>query len=47
MFLETATEAFQPHVAPGSQILLAVLLIPTLGIGIYWQPLANLAALVF
>ena len=47
MFLETAAEAFQPHVAPGSQILLAVLLIPTLGIGIYWQPLANLAGLVF
>jgi len=47
MFLETADDAFQPHIAPGSQILLAVLLIPTLGIGIYWQPLANLAGLVF
>jgi len=47
MFLETAAEAFQPQVSPGSQILLAFLLIPTLGLGIYWQPLANLAGLVF
>jgi NADH-quinone oxidoreductase subunit N len=47
MFLETAADAFQPQVSPGSQILLAFLLIPTLGLGIYWQPLANLAGLVF
>jgi len=47
MFLESAADDFQPRVSPGSQILLGLLLIPTLGLGIYWQPLASLAGLVF
>ena len=47
MFLESTADDFQLRVSPGSQILLGLLLIPTLGLGIYWQPLANLAGLVF
>jgi NADH-quinone oxidoreductase subunit N len=47
MFLESAAEARCPVVTPGSQVLLVVLLIPTLGLGIYWQPLAQIVGLMF
>jgi NADH-quinone oxidoreductase subunit N len=41
MFLEKSTEAIQLRISLGSQTLLAALLVPTLGLGIYWQPLAK------
>jgi NADH-quinone oxidoreductase subunit N len=47
MFLETATDSFQPQISSLSQILLTLLMIPTLGIGLYWQPLAKLVGLLF
>ena len=41
MFLDKPTEAIQIQVSLGSQALLLALLVPTLGLGIYWQPLAR------
>ena len=40
MFLEKPTHAVELKVSLGSQLMLTVLLIPTLGLGIYWQPVA-------
>lgn len=47
MFLEPAAEDRHPVVAPASQLLLMVLLIPTLGLGVYWQPLAQIVGFMF
>jgi len=47
MFLEKPTEAIQMQVSLGSQALLLALLIPTLGLGIYWQPLASVVSGIF
>ena len=47
MFLEKPTEAIQMQVPLGSQALLLALLVPTLGLGIYWQPLASVVSGMF
>ena len=47
MFLEKPTEAIQLQVPLGSQALLLALLVPTLGLGIYWQPLASVVSRMF
>jgi len=47
MFLEKPTEAIQIRVSLGSQALLLALLVPTLGLGIYWQPLARVVGGMF
>jgi NADH-quinone oxidoreductase subunit N len=47
MFLEKPTEAIQLQVSLGSQALVLVLLLPTLGLGIYWQPLASVVSGMF
>jgi len=47
MFLEKPTEAVQIQVPLSSQALLLALLIPTLGLGIYWQPLARVVGGMF
>lgn len=47
MFLEKPTEASQMQVSLGSQALLLALLVPTLGLGIYWQPLAKVVGGMF
>lgn len=47
MFLEKPTEASQMRLSLGSQALLLALLIPTLGLGIYWQPLARVVSGMF
>lgn len=40
MFFEKPTYALELKVSLASQLMLTVLLIPTLGLGIYWQPVA-------
>jgi len=47
MFLEKSAEATQIQVPLGSQALLMALLVPTLGLGIYWQPLARVVSGMF
>jgi NADH-quinone oxidoreductase subunit N len=47
MFLEKPTEAIQVHVPLSSQALLLALLVPTLGLGVYWQPLARVVSGMF
>jgi len=47
MFLEKPTEALHMKVSLGSQALLLALLFPTLGLGIYWQPLARAVSGMF
>ena len=47
MFLDKPTEAVQIQVPLSSQALLLALLIPTLGLGIYWQPLARVVGGMF
>lgn len=47
MFLEKPTEAVQIQVPLSSQALLLALLVPTLGLGIYWQPLARVVSGMF
>jgi NADH-quinone oxidoreductase subunit N len=47
MFLDKPTEAVQIQVPLSSQALLLALLIPTLGLGIYWQPLARVVSGMF
>jgi NADH-quinone oxidoreductase subunit N len=47
MFLEKPTEAIQIHVPLSSQALLLALLVPTLGLGVYWQPLARVVSGMF
>lgn len=47
MFLEKPTEAIQIQVPLSSQALLLALLVPTLGLGIYWQPLARVVSGMF
>jgi NADH-quinone oxidoreductase subunit N len=47
MFLEKPIEEGQMQVSLGSQALLLALLIPTLGLGIYWQPLAEVVSGMF
>ncbi len=47
MFLEKPTEAIQIRVSLGSQALLLTLLVPTLVLGIYWQPLARVVGGMF
>jgi len=47
MFLETPTEAIQVQISLGSHAVLLALLIPTLGLGIYWQPLARVVNWMF
>lgn len=47
MFLEPAEGAFEPKLSLGSQTLLTVLAVPTLGLGVYWQPLAGAVARLF
>jgi NADH-quinone oxidoreductase subunit N len=47
MFLEKPTEAIQIRVSLGSRALLLALLVPTLGLGIYWQPLARVVGRMF
>jgi len=47
MFLDKPTEAVQIQVPLSSQALLLALLIPTLGLGIYWQPLARVVEGMF
>jgi NADH-quinone oxidoreductase subunit N len=42
MFLESADVAFQPRLSYGFRALLVILIIPTLGLGLYWQPLAKM-----
>ena len=42
MFFESVAVAFQPRLSYGFRALLAVLIIPTIGLGIYWQPLAKM-----
>jgi NADH-quinone oxidoreductase subunit N len=47
MFLEPVFDAFQPKISTGLQILIMLLLIPSVGLGIYWQSLARLVNLIF
>jgi NADH-quinone oxidoreductase subunit N len=47
MFLEKPTETVQIQVSLGSQVLLSALVVPTLGLGIYWQPLARIVSGMF
>jgi len=47
MFLEKSTEPIQIQVSFGSQVILFALLVPTLGLGIYWQPLASVVSGMF
>ena len=47
MFLEKPTADIQIRVSFGSQALLFALLVPTLGLGIYWQPLAKVVSGMF
>jgi NADH-quinone oxidoreductase subunit N len=47
MFLEKSTEPIQIQVSFGSQLILFALLVPTLGLGIYWQPLASVVSGMF
>ena len=47
MFLEKPIEESQMQVSLGSHALLLALLIPTLGLGIYWQPLARVVSGMF
>jgi NADH-quinone oxidoreductase subunit N len=47
MFLDSATAAFEPQMSLGFQLLLLVLVIPVVGIGLYWQPLAKIVQQVF
>jgi NADH-quinone oxidoreductase subunit N len=47
MFLEQPTETVQIQVPLGSQAILTALMIPTLGLGIYWQPLARVVSGMF
>jgi NADH-quinone oxidoreductase subunit N len=47
MFLEKPTEAIRLQVSFGSQTLLLALVVPTLGLGIYWQPLAKIVGGMF
>ena len=47
MFLEKPTETVQIQVSLGSQVLLSALMVPTLGLGIYWQPLARVVSRMF
>jgi NADH-quinone oxidoreductase subunit N len=47
MFLEKPMEESQMQVSLGSHALLLALLIPTLGLGIYWQPLAEVVSGMF
>lgn len=42
MFFESVAVAFQPRFSYGFRALLALLIIPTIGLGIYWQPLAKM-----
>jgi NADH-quinone oxidoreductase subunit N len=42
MFLESAAAAFQPRLSYGFRALLVVLIIPTIGLGLYWQPLVKI-----
>jgi NADH-quinone oxidoreductase subunit N len=42
MFFESAAAGFQPRLSFGFKALLAVLVIPILGLGLYWQPLAKI-----
>ena len=47
MFLEKPTEAIPIQVPLISQAVLLALLVPTLGLGIYWQPLARVVSGMF
>ena len=47
MFLEKPTETVQIQVSLGSQVLVSALMVPTLGLGIYWQPLARIVSAMF
>ncbi|MBW1980094.1 MAG: NADH-quinone oxidoreductase subunit N [Deltaproteobacteria bacterium] len=47
MFLETSPGGIQISVPLSFRLLLASLLIPTLGLGLYWQPLATVIASMF
>ena len=47
MFLEPATESHYPDISLGSQLLLIALMIPTFGLGVYWQPLAQIVGFMF
>jgi NADH-quinone oxidoreductase subunit N len=47
MFLEKPTNTIQIQVPLSSQALLLALLAPTLGLGIYWQPLARVVSGMF
>lgn len=47
MFLEKPTEAVQIQIPLISQAILLALLVPTLGLGIYWQPLARVVSGMF
>jgi NADH-quinone oxidoreductase subunit N len=47
MFLDSAIDIFEPQVSPWSKGLLVLLIIPTIGLGLYWQPLARIVDLIF
>ncbi len=47
MFLEQPTEVVQIKVPLSSQAILTALMIPTLGLGVYWQPLARVVSGMF
>jgi NADH-quinone oxidoreductase subunit N len=47
MFLESATVSFEPQISYGFRALLLALIVPTLGLGLYWQPLAKIVQVVF
>lgn len=47
MFLEQPTETVQIQVPLGSLAILTALMIPTLGLGVYWQPLARVVSAMF
>jgi hypothetical protein len=47
MFLDKPTEAVQMQIPLGSQALILALLLPTLGLGLYWQPLASIVSGMF
>lgn len=47
MFLDSATDTAQVRIPFGSLAVAAALAIPTLGLGVYWQPLAEVVSLMF
>jgi NADH-quinone oxidoreductase subunit N len=46
MFLESGVRPTRLQISSGSHAVLIALLIPTVGLGVYWQPLASIVSLI-